>query len=89
MTLRVVNAFNKADRNKLIGISDSPYTRKKRSKLQNDSYCRPSIFKIRNPRDVNTINMIEIINVQINKGLIPFIVIAPFCLDSVPKLKTA
>lgn len=33
--------------------------------------------------------MIEIINVQINKGLIPFIVIASFGLDSVPKLKTA
>ncbi len=77
MMSRVVNAFKKEDRNRLVGISEIPYTRKKSNRLHNDSYCRPSIFKIRNSKDVNTISMIETINVQINKGLIPLIVIVP------------
>lgn len=85
----VFNAFKHADRNKLVGISEIPYMKKKRSRLHNDSYCRPKRFNIRNSNEVNTISMIETISVQINIVLILFIMMAPSCLDSVAKLKTA
>ncbi len=75
MISRVVNACKHADRNKLVGISEIPYTMKKSSRLHNDSYCRPSIFKIRNSKDVKTTSMVETINIQINRDLVPLIVI--------------